>query len=478
MLGLLAALVALQNAGASEGPAGIDVDAKFPGGNIVVDKIEGDKVFLRQDLRDTAGDWFYWCFRVRGAAGRTLAFTFTKGNVIGVRGPATSGDGGKTWAWLGTAAVRGASFHYDFPAEAREVRFAFAIPYLDSDLKQFLDRHARNPAIRVETLCRTAKGREVELLRVGRLDGAPEHRVLLTARHHACESLADYALEGLLETVLADRTDGAWLRNHVEFMAVPFMDKDGVEDGDQGKNRKPHDHNRDYVQRIYPSVKALTGRVPAWSEGKLRVALDLHCPWIRGQHNEVIYFVGGPEQENWQRTGELAKILEDTRQGPLVYRTADNLPFGKAWNTATGDPKLQSFGRWAAGLPGIRIAGSIEIPYANAAGKEVTAGSARAFGARPRPGPAQVSRWQWAIDRGALTRLSHQRGADCQSALKRGRWATCPALHVLPVLQPLVVVRQVGPGAVHGPVQLGLLLRVQLAALLDGQGHVVDLLAR
>ena len=384
---LLGALVLVgrqaKSAAAEPGSAvagGIAVDADFPGGNIVVEKIEGDTVSVRQDLRDTAGQWFYWCFRVQGAAGRTLTFRFTDGNVIGVRGPAVSLDGGQAWSWLGAAAVKDASFSYAFPASAGEVRFCFAMPYLESDLREFLRRYENHASLRVETLCRSKRGREVELLRVGRLDGAAEHRVLLTARHHACESMASYTLEGLLSAVLSDEEDGAWLREHVEFMAVPFMDKDGVEDGDQGKNRKPHDHNRDYLQKIHPSVKALSERVPSWSDGRLRIALDLHCPWIRGPNNEVIYFVGGPNAENWQRAGELARILEEVRRGPLVYRAADNLPFGKAWNTGMAQPNLKSFGMWAAGLPGIAVATSIEVPYANASGGEVNAETARAFG--------------------------------------------------------------------------------------------------
>jgi hypothetical protein len=358
----------------------VTVDADFPGGNVIVEKIEGDTVFVRQDLRDTSGNWFYWCFRVRGAQGRTLTFQFTNGNVIGVRGPAVSLDRGGTWSWLGQEAVQGDSFRYAVPAEASEVPVGFAIPYLESNLKEFLSRHTDNEAIAVEQLCRTGKGRDVELLRVGRIDGEPAHRVLLTARHHACESLASYALEGLLETVLTGTEEGRWLREHVEFMAVPFMDKDGVEDGDQGKNRRPHDHNRDYVQKIRPSVKALTERVPAWSEGKLRVALDLHCPYIRGAHNEVIYFVGGPDPEVWQRATQLARVLETVQQGPLVYRVSDNLAFGQAWNKGYADSNLLSFGRWAARLPGIDVASTIEIPYANASGREVNAESARAFG--------------------------------------------------------------------------------------------------
>ena len=46
----------------------LNIDAHFPGGNIVVESIDGDVVDLHQDLRDTTTDWFYWCFAVHGAA--------------------------------------------------------------------------------------------------------------------------------------------------------------------------------------------------------------------------------------------------------------------------------------------------------------------------------------------------------------------------------------------------------------------------
>ena len=49
-------------------------------------------------------------------------------------------------------------------------------------------------------------------------------------------------------------------------------------------------------------------------------------------------------------------------------------------------------------------------------------------------------------------------------------------LDVFPVFQPLIVKGQVRPGAVHGPLQRGPLVRIQLTPFLDGQGHIVDLL--
>jgi hypothetical protein len=358
----------------------IAIDANFPGGNIVLDGIDGDQVSVRQDLRDTEGQWFYWAFRVRGAAGRSLTFRFTSGNVIGVRGPAVSLDEGLTWRWLGAAAVPGSSFRYDFPKDAASVRFSVAIPYQQSDWERFLSRSGKSPHLRADVLCRSRKGRPVELARAGQLDGQPRYRVLLTARHHSCESLASYALEGLLAEVLSG-ADGDWLRRNVEFLAVPFMDKDGVEDGDQGKNRRPRDHNRDYAgESIYPEVRALRDLAPRWSDGKVKIALDLHCPYLRGREHEALHFVGTPDAAIWSNVLRLSTVLERAQQGPVRFDPSRNLPFGTAWNTAANTGPNRSFSMWAGTLPGIEVATTLEIPYANAEGREVNAESARALG--------------------------------------------------------------------------------------------------
>ena len=384
--------------GAQETPA-FRVDADFPGGNIIVERIDADRVQLHQDLRDTVGDWFYWCFRVRGAADKTLTFQFTRGDILTAMGPACSTDGGKTWTWLGRDCVknftttapatqtaggksasakpiRGVSFTYAFPAGADDVRFCLSLPYLESNLKEFLARNASRPGLKVDTLCKTAKGRDVELLRLGKLEGVPDYRIAFTARHHACEMIADYVLEGIMESVLADDETGKWFREHTAILAVPFMDKDGVEEGDQGKNRRPHDHNRDYAgDSIYPTVAAVKKLLPEWSAGKLDIAIDLHCPTQTGN---FIHFVGVPDPEVWKRAVRLSQILQDTQQGPLVFSTKDNVPYGTSWNVSTGN--LMSFGRWTSTLPNIRIATTIETPYAIVKSTPVTPASARALG--------------------------------------------------------------------------------------------------
>ena len=356
------------------------IDADFPGGNIILEKIEANTVTLRQDLRDTDGSWFYWSFRVRGAAGKTLSFRFTNGNVIGPNGPAASLDDGLTWTWLGKTEDR-KSFSHTFAEDTTSVIFSLAMNYTEATLERFLKPYQNYPALERGVLCKSPEGRAVEQLRVGKIDGPPKHRVLVTARSHACEMMASYAVEGIIEAVLADDPLGSALRDHVEFLVIPFVDKDGVEKGDQGKNRKPRDHNRDYDERsIYPETRAIMETVPKWADGKLSLALDLHCPYISGGINEVIYLVGSSDPEIWKEQTRFGQILEKVRQGPLEYRASDNLPFGKAWNTGANDSLGTSGSRWAADLPGMKMASTVEIPYSNARGKQVTAESARAFG--------------------------------------------------------------------------------------------------
>ncbi len=355
------------------------VDADFPGGNIIVEKIEGSTITVRQDPRDTKGFWFYWYCRVKGCSGRDLRFVFTDGEVIGVRGPAVSLDGGKSWKWLHEPRPVSAEFAYSCPSGVDEVRFCFAIPYVQSNLDAFLSRYPNHPSLRRQTLCKTLKGRDAEWLTLGRLRGRARYRVLLTARHHCCEMMANYVLEGAMESVVSPNALGSWYRDNVLMDVVPFVDKDGVEQGDQGKNRRPRDHGRDYADTsIYPETAEIRRRWLDDDAQRPHVIFDLHCPYIAGNHNEHAYFVGN--KCNWTELEVFSPILERTCGGPLPFYAANNLPFGQAWNTGANYVEGRSLAAAAQGLPGVRLAASLEIPYANCEGVEVTPEACRAFG--------------------------------------------------------------------------------------------------
>lgn len=368
------------------GTAEIHVDAAHPGGNIAVSAINGTDIEVKQQWHDAARWWFYWNMRVQGAAGQNLTFNFLDGNVIGTRGPACSLDLGKSWTWLGTAHVKMADknvqFTYQVPDGTDSVLLAFAPPYLASDLERFLQSVGTTPQLRVEELCRSEEDRTVERIHVGRLDGPPKYRLFITARHHACESMASYVLEGILAAALADTEDGAWFRKNVDIVAIPFVDKDGVENGEQGKNRIPRDHGRDYAgDSMYNSTGALRDFVPEWSDGRLDIAMDLHCPHIRGDYNEFIYQVGQEDPVIWKEQQAFAEILAAIAEPPLPYQARNDLPYGQAWNTGKNYTQGMPMARWASQLPGIRLATTFEIPYANVGDVTITTDRARAFGA-------------------------------------------------------------------------------------------------
>ena len=122
---------------------GFTVDTAIPAGNAIVNAIDGDTVSIRQDLRDTKGEWFYWAFRVKGAAGRTVRFDFRKPDgtaldIVGVRGPVVSKDGGKTFSYPldGKATTRG--FTYTFAPDENETLFYECHSYVRADWDAFV----------------------------------------------------------------------------------------------------------------------------------------------------------------------------------------------------------------------------------------------------------------------------------------------------------------------------------------------------
>ena len=353
------------------------IDANFTGGNILVDRIDGDHAWLRQDLRDTEGWWFHWLCRVTGAPGREITLHFTNKNVFTALGPSVSTDA-VHWAWAGAEVVpeddgsENVRVTLRLP-DADPCYLTYSLPYLGSQLESFLARHTRHPHLRRSTLATSEGGRPIERLHLLDPQARAPRKILLSARRHACESVANYELEGVIDFALdpANR-----MLQKAELLIIPFVDKDGVEAGDQGKNRRPHDHNRDYIDRpVYAVTRALISELDGWADERFVLSLDLHCPWIRGGRNDTIFFCEPPDiyAAEFKRFSD---ILIETQSGPLRHDPADNIGHNVDWNR--GDTPT-----WAHCVrehTGARLVSTIEFPYGLARGETVTADGARAFG--------------------------------------------------------------------------------------------------
>lgn len=343
----------------------IAIRSDFPGGNVIVLRNEGAQVELKPDLRG-GQPWFYWHFEASASAAGKGTFTFPGSPIIGVRGPAYSVDGGKTWQWLGAehctydgvatpVKERRESFVYEFKPEQLKVRFAVAIPYLPENLKEFTTAHAGNRHLKQEFLAKTRNGTPVEMLVVGE-PGQGREAMIVTARHHACESMASYVLEGFIAEAASESPAGVEFRKRFVLFAVPMVDRDGVAAGDQGKNRDPHDHNRDYGPKsIYPEVAAIQELGEAQD---VKYAIDFHCPALRGDIHEAFHFLGlGTPRMKENLNRYIAWIKEERPQlimTPLNYLSDDKKP--NAVN-----PKINSH-HFALRKNAV-LAATLEVPY-------------------------------------------------------------------------------------------------------------------
>jgi hypothetical protein len=312
---------------------------------------------LENELRDTQGDWFYWAFCVEGAQGKTLTFHFSVDR-LGYFGPAISHDL-KTWRWQKDKdgfAVETA-FTYTFGDREEKVYFAHDMLYHPD----YFLRFAKENGLMVEEFCKSQKGRIVPCVKIG--EGS--RSVILTSRHHACEATGNYVLEGVLLELLKNPVPDT------KILCVPFVDYDGVVDGDQGKNRAPYDHNRDYTNEpIYSTVRTLKNIVDT---EKVVGAFDFHAPWHYGGDHDFVFIVrNNPDKTdlyerfgcmleenltpnclryerkndtNWQHeTHSQFAGYTDRKQGCIVSFSLETTYFGESDNVFTQDKAIE-FGK-------------------------------------------------------------------------------------------------------------------------------------
>lgn len=314
----------------------MNIHSHFVGGNIVVDRIEQDTVYLERDLRDTEGDWFYWAFCVDGAAGRTLTFTFPSKHRVGRFGAAVSHDLSE-WHWSESGS--GNTFTYTFAEGEDRVYFAHDMLYHPSHFDAFTARMG----LTQEVFCKSVKGRDLPAVRFGK----GEKWILLTARHHACEATGSYVLEGIIETLLPT------LPQEYSLLIVPFVDYDG----DQGKNRRPYDHNSDYKEtQIYEVVS----RLMSFSrEQDLRYVFDFHSPWHMGAQNDYVFFCHSTSAMEPLVNRFGAYLKEETAVCELKYTGGWDVGPNAMWNNENSLISKNYFSK----LPSVRLSVTTETPY-------------------------------------------------------------------------------------------------------------------
>ena len=360
---------------------GIEIGCEYPGGNVKVTSIDDEKgvVKLEPDMRDSEGRWFHWDFTISGAADKKLRFKFPDGyEYLSSLGPAICSDG-KTWRWLrpdGTRHEPANAFEYTFGKDENKVRFSTSIPYSQKDWDAFTAKWRKSSDVKFETLCKSQSGmRDTELVRVP-CRGKAKWLFVFTARHHACETSASPVVEGVFEELMSGSPEVKWLRANADCLFVPFMDKDGVEEGDQGKNRRPHDHNRDYVAERYTSVKALKALVERESQGKRLVFIDNHSPHVRSlpngpEQDEVFSFGASDKEQDAVWNLFRSNWIETQKGGKLNYDGKFDIKAGEGYDKQVAEQRargLMGSRAWASSLPNCHLSTCCEYGYSRCGG--------------------------------------------------------------------------------------------------------------
>ena len=325
------------------------ISKSFDGANIDVLKIEGNTAYLAPEQRDSEYFWFYWAFCVEDAKGETITFDFGEDNVIGYYGPAVSRDLA-TWEWLGKTDDRH-KFTYTFESDEK-IYFAHHMLYHPQRFFDFCEKRGMN----VDTFCVSGKHRNIPCLKFG---NGSKH-VLLTARHHACESTGSYVLEGVLDELLKDIPD------EIVVTCVPFIDYDGVIDGDQGKGRLPHDHNRDYGEgTLYSTTHRIKTNI---EENGIYAGFDFHSPWHMYKENDAAFIVIN-EYNKLDEVKTFSELLKaNLIENSFVYDGKDDIMPGVKWNKIN-DGKVMGFARFVM-KQGAKLGFTLETAYFGREGNE------------------------------------------------------------------------------------------------------------
>jgi len=308
----------------------------FAGGNIVVVSKLGNIVSLdnKVDPEEGSNPYFYWYFQATSDIDRTVTFTFSQNknyttDLIGNNKVLCSTDGGETWSY--TPAVSNKTFTYTFKA-GEIVRFSNVLPYVLADYNDYVEANNDNPRVEFTTLREKAvelglstdtvtfqskEGRDIPLAVIGNQNA--KNCIVYTSRHHSCETIGSYTLEGMMDYMLNDASD-SFLNTYCIYV-VPMVDIDGVENGEQGKGRGGLDHNRDYGLGNHVEVTAITTFfTEVFKTQTLKVFLDSHAPGsvTTGLGNHLSY--GSIDDGNPYGTQDMEIALQ-----PLVLQYSDIL---------------------------------------------------------------------------------------------------------------------------------------------------------
>jgi murein tripeptide amidase MpaA len=258
----------------------VHVSGHFDGGRIEVESCAGSTARLRI-LADDRADFRQWfAFRCTGKANRPRRISLVN-----------AGECNRLEGWRGFRAV--ASYDqvswfriptsFDGMCLRLEHMIDYPIAYYAAFALYSRERHGQmlslwqtRTGVKVEVIGESIEGRPIDMITVGE-PGNGKLRCWIIARQHPCESMAEWAIEGLLRRLLLKNgPELSELRRKAVFFVVPNANPDGSFHGFTRTNAAGRDLNRAWgdCNRVdSPEIACIRARMEATG---VDFFLDIH----------------------------------------------------------------------------------------------------------------------------------------------------------------------------------------------------------
>lgn len=229
----------------------IKISQNFDSGAIEVVRAEAADAIdlkLRKDSHADIHQWFH--FRLQGAAGQAVRMRFLNaGEATYAKGyenyNAVASYDGETWFRVPTT-FDGAVMTIKHTPDTDSIYYAYFEPYSFERHLRLLGEVGEHPLAKVQDLGSTVDGRDMNLVVIGQPD-APK-KIWFIARQHPGESMAEWFVEGLIDSLLDDANPIARkLLQSCVFYIVPNMNPDGSVRGNLRTNAAGANLNREWM---------------------------------------------------------------------------------------------------------------------------------------------------------------------------------------------------------------------------------------
>lgn len=301
----------------------LHITQAFDAGNIEIvsaSNASDIQLRIRQDAQSDFYQWFY--FRLTGAGGSPCTLKLL--NAAGAAYPAGFEDyrvvysyDRKHWRRHSTELIDGV-LHIPITPEQDSIYFAYFTPYSMERHADLIATSLRSPLCRLEVLGQSLDGQDIDLLKItGPGDSSHRKNCWLIARQHPGESMAQWWMEGALESLLDPTSEfSAELLQRCNFYVIANMNPDGSRRGHLRTNAAGRNLNREWETPTMENSPEVYLTREAMTHFGVDFFLDVH-----GDESLPYCFIAGVEGLADWNADKQAQL--DFYKNRLAQRNAD-----------------------------------------------------------------------------------------------------------------------------------------------------------